>query len=273
MANVVSVLNNLINPEVMADIISAELPSKIKFANTVAVIDNTLVAQPGNTITVPVYAYIGDAADLAEGVEGESVLLSASTTQATVKKVFKSVDLTDEAVLSGYGDPAGEATKQLGMSVASKIDADVLTAIKTATLTAGAAGTAISFAGIAGACAKFADEEMGEAKYLYVSPAQYSELLVDPKFTPASAFGDRVLTSGVIGEIAGCQVIISNRLADGEALIVKPEAVKVYLKKNVSVEADRNIKAKITTIAVDEHYVAVLQDASKAVKYTVKPTV
>lgn len=48
-------LSNMINPQVMADMISAELPALIKFA-PLAKQDNTLVGQAGNTITVPKYA-------------------------------------------------------------------------------------------------------------------------------------------------------------------------------------------------------------------------
>ncbi len=48
-------LNNLIDPEVMARMVSARLPKKIKFS-PIARIDTTLVGQPGSTITVPKYA-------------------------------------------------------------------------------------------------------------------------------------------------------------------------------------------------------------------------
>ena len=88
-------ISNLVNPEVMADIISAGLPTKIKFA-PLAKIDSTLVARPGNTITVPKFAYIGDAEDVAEGIAMNTVVLTATSTEATVKKVGKSVEITDE---------------------------------------------------------------------------------------------------------------------------------------------------------------------------------
>ena len=48
-------LENLVDPEVMADMISAKLPKKIKFS-PIARIDTTLTARPGDTITVPKYA-------------------------------------------------------------------------------------------------------------------------------------------------------------------------------------------------------------------------
>ena len=81
-------LENLINPQVMGDIISAELPKAIKFS-PVANIDTTLEGRAGNTITVPKYAYIGDAEDVAEGVAMGTVVLTATSQQATVKKVGK----------------------------------------------------------------------------------------------------------------------------------------------------------------------------------------
>lgn len=48
-------LLNMVNPQVMADMISAGLPKAIKFA-PIAKIDNTLQGVPGDTITVPQYA-------------------------------------------------------------------------------------------------------------------------------------------------------------------------------------------------------------------------
>ena len=87
MSNLTTKLADLINPEVMADMISAKIPKKIVVA-PFAKVDTTLVGQPGDTITVPQYAYIGDAVDVAEGVAAETVKLTASTTQVTVKKAM-----------------------------------------------------------------------------------------------------------------------------------------------------------------------------------------
>ena len=47
-----TMLSNLVNPQVMADMISATLPKKIKFS-PIAKVDNTLSGRAGNTITVP----------------------------------------------------------------------------------------------------------------------------------------------------------------------------------------------------------------------------
>lgn len=45
-------LANMVDPEVMADILSAKLEDLIRFA-PLARIDRTLVGRPGSTVTVP----------------------------------------------------------------------------------------------------------------------------------------------------------------------------------------------------------------------------
>lgn len=54
---------DLINPEVLANVVVAKLENAIRFT-PYADVDNTLVGQPGDTITRPKYAYIGPAEDL-----------------------------------------------------------------------------------------------------------------------------------------------------------------------------------------------------------------
>lgn len=260
-----TLLANGINPEVMADMISGKLTNAIRFS-IVADIDNTLVAQPGNTITIPVWAYIGNAADLAEGVADVPVVLSATSAPATVKKVAKSVELSDEMALSGYGDPMGEAATQVALSIAGKVDADIITALKTTALTAGNVLATISHAQVVAGVMAFNDEEVGQRMFLFVHPVQYGQLQLDPKFQEASP---ESILNGIVGRIAGCEVIVSKQIVSGAPVIAKAGAAKVFMKKNASVETDRNILAKTTVIAADQHYVAVLADASKAVKLTV----
>ena len=79
-------LQNLIDPEVLAPIISAQLPKAIKFSG-IAPIDDTLQGQPGSTITVPKYKYIGDAEDVAEGEAIDYTALETESAQYTIKKV------------------------------------------------------------------------------------------------------------------------------------------------------------------------------------------
>ena len=93
---------DLIVPEVMADMISAKIPNKLRFT-PLAAIDTTLQGRPGNTITVPKWSYIGAAEDVAEGAAIPLTALAKTSSKMTIKKAGKGIELTDEALLNGYG--------------------------------------------------------------------------------------------------------------------------------------------------------------------------
>ncbi|MCM3160993.1 N4-gp56 family major capsid protein [Metabacillus litoralis] len=265
-------LSNMVNPEVLADMIAASLPSKIKFS-PVARIDRTLVGQPGNTITVPRYEYIGAAVDLAEGEASVPVLMETNTSQATVKKAVKSVEISDEAKLSGYGDPVGNAEDQLRKSVADKVDDDAVAALDTSTLQldtfeGGTAGEQISYNVIVDGIDKF-EEEDDEPKILYIHPLQKGTIRKDPEFI---ANVPNAYMTGAIGEIAGCEVVSSSKVPFDSAtntftnFIVKPGALDIYLKRDVMVEFDRDKLRGTDVVVANQHYTVVLADESKAVK-------
>lgn len=254
-------LENLVNPQVLADIISAELENAIALA-PLAVVDRKLVGRAGNTITMPKFGYIGDANDVAEGEDIDIAKMSTSTTEVTVKKAGKGIELTDEAVLSGYGDVVGEGTRQLKMSIANKIDNDMFTAIAGATLTA---STAMTVAGLLGAKAKFG-EDVDQPAVLVVSPNNYVKIAGDILSLENS---DKVLINGVVGKVAGLQVRVSGKVDDTTSYIVAPGALGLALKRDVQVESDRDIIAKLTVITADEHYAAYLKDESKVIKITI----
>lgn len=205
-------LKDLVDPQVMADMVSAKLPKKIKFT-PIARIDTTLEGRPGSTITVPKYAYIGDAEDVAEGVAMGTTVLTASTTEAKVKKAGKAVELTDESVLSGYGDPVGTAVNQLTMSIAAKVDNDGYDALCGAPLTYDGTATEISYRGVVSANAKFEDEsDASLTKIIFIHPNQEATLLNDDDFKSNDKYPLNVIMSGTIGSIAGAQVVKSKKV-------------------------------------------------------------
>lgn len=205
-------LANLVDPQVMADMVSAKLPKKIKFS-PIARIDTTLVGRPGSTIVVPKYAYIGDAEDVAEGVAMGTTVLTASTTEAKVKKAGKAVELTDESVLSGYGDPMGTTVNQIAMSIAAKVDNDCYDALCDAPIQYDGAAADISYSAVVAANSKFDDESDGSlTKILFINPAQEATLLNDADFKSNDKYPLNVIMNGTIGSIAGAQVVKSKKV-------------------------------------------------------------
>lgn len=265
-------LENLVDPQVMADIIREKLTDKIRFA-PLAKVDTTFAGRPGDTITLPKYTYIGDAVEVGEGEAIEIAQLTASTTPVKVKKAGKGIKLTDEAVLSGYGDPLGEAASQLALAIAAKVDNDCiaqLEAIKPA-MTVKHEGI-ISGSVVADALVKFGEDPDGE-KVLFIAPEQLAQIRRDPSYINQSELATGVMMSGTVGELWGCQLVVSNKIkaAGGKFnnFIVKPEALAIYLKREVELESDRDIEHKLTVITADQHYVAYLLDESRAIKLTV----
>lgn len=213
----VTKLENLINPEVMADMISAKISKKL-VVTPFAKIDDTLAGRPGDTITIPKYGYIGDAADVAEGVEIVASQMSTSTTTETVKKAAKATELTDEAILSGYGDPVGEATSQLAKAIDAKIDEDAMTELYSAPLSY-IAGGIISYDNIVNAVDKF-EEELNTEKVMFVNPKQVTQLRKDDDFMSADKYGvgTNVVMTGEIGRIANCRIVPSKKVVPVSAV-------------------------------------------------------
>lgn len=288
MPNQTTKIADLINPEVMADMISAKVEKKIVVA-PFAKVDNTLVGVPGNTITVPKYGYIGDAEDIAEGVACGTVKLSTGTTTATVKKAMKAVELTDEALLSGYGNPVGETNNQLAKAIASKVDNDAIEALNGATLIYDGSGAVISYNAVVDAIDLF-DEEVNSEKAMFVNPKQVTQLRKDPNFISADKYPGQVIMTGEIGMIANCRIVPSKKVKQVEigetkikcyaCPIIKlnndaeteedAPAITVYLKKDTSVETERDTLARKTDISVDKHYTVALTNESKVVLANIK---
>lgn len=271
-------LAQMINPEVMADMVSAKLPKMIKFT-PLAYVERELVGQPGSTITVPKWVYSGDAKDIAEGVAIEPDQLTTAKSTMTIKKAGKGIELTDEAVLSGYGDPVGQATQQIALALANKVDNDLIEEAKKATQYVDDAPT--TGAALDKALAVFDDEE--DANYVaLINPADAIDLRADTikNWLSGSEIGANTVVSGTFGETHGVQIVRTKKVEKGKGFLVKVSptvndttdvakygAFVINLKRDVAIETDRDILKKTTVITGDEHYGVYLYDPTKVVKF------
>ena len=237
MSDFITKLSELIDPEVMGDMVSARIPKKLRVA-PFAKIDDTLQGVPGDTITVPAYTYIGDASDVAEGGEVAIEKMTTSTRKATIKKAMKGIGLTDEAVLSGYGNPVGEANTQLAQAIAAKVDNDCMDALQTASLIYDGSQAQISYNAIVDAVDLF-EEEMGcSDKVLFIHPKQVTQLRKNPDFLSADKYTPGVSLTGEIGMIAGCRLVPSKKVPLAEGVYACP-----IVKLETDPEADDEIPA------------------------------
>ena len=271
-------IEQMVNPEVMADMVSAKLPKMIKFT-PLAYVERELVGQPGNTVTVPKWEYSGDAKNIAEGEAITPDQLTTAKSTMTIKKAGKGIELTDEALLSGYGDPLGQATHQIALAIANKVDNDLVEEAKKATQFVTEAPT--TGAALDKALAVFADEE--DARYVaLINPEDAIALRADTakEWVRGSEIGADIVISGTFGEAHGVQIVRSKKVTKGKGFLVKVSPVEtdtddvakygafvINLKRDVAIETDRDILKKTTVITGDEHYGVYLYDPTKVVKF------
>ena len=261
-------LASLVNPQVLAGLVEKKLTDLQRLV-PLCDVDTTLTGQPGDTITLPCFAYIGDAEDVAEGADMGISKLTASTDTKTIKKVGKGVEITEEALLSAYGDPLNQAAYQIALAIAAKTDNDVLATAATASLSYTTQGTEFTADDIADALVKFGEDIDGD-KYAVVSPATYAALRKADDWCPASEIAAEMLIRGSVGMVHGCQVVLTNKLTGStygkSAFIVKPGALRIYTKRDTLIKVDEDIIGSYLVLAATKHYVTHLYDASKIVK-------
>ena len=287
--------NDIINPEVMADMIEAKIEAQCKLT-PYAKVNTDLQGVPGDTLTVPSWNYIGDAEDFdpetAADSDGEikTTKLTASSTQFTVKCAAKSVSILQTAINSGLGNPVGQANTQLAKSIVNKVDNDTIEAIYQKAkddnkIVVDEKAAYIGYKGIVNASTKFEDEEDGIEKVLFIHPKQEKSLLTDPDFLSADKFEAGVAVKGAIGMIAGCWVKKSKKVkqeSDTHAWqcpIIKCEpdsveteysedelpALTIFLKKDTQVDHEWFPKKQRHDLTASKYYGVAVTNSAKVV--------
>lgn len=277
----VTMMANMINPEVMGDMIDAKIEALLRIT-PYAKLDTTLQGVAGDTKTVPSWNYIGDAEDIAEGEEVDLTAMTAGTKTFTIKKAMKSVGITQESVNSGLGNPIGQAERQLAKSIAGKVDQDVLDAVLTSTLVSGDGATQIKYAGIVDAVGMFDEEEQTE-KVMFIAPAQETTLRKDSDFISADKYDNKVVMTGEIGKIAGVHILKSKKIkevggvytcpiiklepASAETEFTEDElpAVTIFLKKDTQTDAEWKPRTQTHEITTAKYYGVALTNEAKVV--------
>ena len=221
-------------------------------------VDNTLAQEPGMIKTINVYTYTGKAEELGVG-EGNTTRgsIAYAGTDYTVKMVQQAFDYADEDFMKDNNivDMGVKGATQL---MTNKMTADFITECEKATLSHTGA---ISYDTIVDVITKLnIEDESG--LFVIINPAQKAELRKDPDYV-AARMGE-VVYNGQVGTVAGIPVIVSK--AATHAYVMDKEAIKLFLKKDVEVEQDRNADTRTNSIYLRAAYIVALVDATKICK-------
>ena len=221
-------------------------------------VDNTLAAEAGMTKTINVYTYTGSAEEVGVG-EGNSTRGSVAYagTDYTVKMVQQAFDYQDEDFMKDNNvvDMGVKGATQL---MTNKMTADFIAECEKATLSHTGA---MSYDTIVDAIAKLNVEDEG-GLFVIITPEQKAELRKDPDYV-AARMGE-VVYNGQVGTVAGIPVIVSK--AATHAYVMSKEAVKLFMKKDVEVEQDRDADTRTNSIYLRSAYIVALVDATKICK-------
>lgn len=227
---------DVFDPEVVSDMINAKVSKKAVMMGYVKV-DNTLAGTPGSTVTIPKWGYIGEAADYAEGDPIDVTKMAFTTAEYGIKKIGKGVRLTDEAQLSGYGNPMGTATNQIALSISEKLDNDRVAVCYESPNVLDASTSVIKYTSVVDGVDLFNEEE-DSRKVILIHSKQKTQLRKDAEFLAADKIGPELLVNGAIGRIAGCDVVVSNKVKLEEGVYFNP-----IIKLNNDAETEDDIPA------------------------------
>lgn len=229
-------------------------------ARSLMTVDNSLAETEGMTKTINVYTYTGKVEKLAEGaknsVRGAIAYVGTDYKVQRAQQVFDYSDgdyMKDNNVV----DMSLEGANAL---MANEMTADFYAECAKATLEHSAA--TFGYEAIVDAIAKLNIED--ESKLFVVIPnAWKAEIRKDEDYKNARM--GEVVYNGQVGTIAGIPVIATNALTD-EAYVMTAEAVKLFMKKDVEVEQDRDIETKVNTVVLATYYICALVNNNKICK-------
>jgi hypothetical protein len=223
-------------------------------------VDSSLAANAGMTKTINVYAYTGEAEELAAG-EGNSTrgAISYTPNDYTVKLVQQAFDYQDEDFMKD-NTVVDNGIKLANQVMVNKMTSDFIGECGKATLKHQI--TACGYEAIVDAIAKLNVED--ESKLFVIIPNAWKAEIRKDEDYKAARMGE-VVYNGQVGTVCGIPVIATNALTD-KAYVMSAEAVKLFIKKDVEVEQDRDADTRTNSIYLRAVYVCALVDATKIVE-------
>lgn len=223
-------------------------------------VDNELAAEAGMTKTINVYTYNGTAEEVAAG-EGNTNRgsITYEGKDYTVKMVQQAFDYQDEDFMKD-NTIVDNMLKGANQVMVNKMTSDFFAECGKATLTHTI--TTLGYDAIVDGIAKLNVED--ESKIFVVIPtAKKAELRKDEDYK-AARMGE-VVYNGQVGTVCGIPVIATNALTDA-AYVMTNEAVKLFMKKDVEVEQERDADTRTNSVYLRTAYICALVDATKICK-------
>lgn len=223
-------------------------------------IDSELSQTAGMTKTINVYTYTGSAEELGIG-EGNTNRgsISYEGKDYEVKMVQQAFDYFDEDFMKD-NTIVDNMVKGANQVMVNKMTSDFIGELAKANLSS--TFTTFGYEAIVDGISALNIED--ESELFVIIPNNWKKDLRKDADYKAARMGE-VVYNGQVGTICGIPVIATNALTDA-AYVMTKEAVKLFIKKDVEVEQDRDADIRQNSVYLRTAYLVALVDATKIVK-------
>lgn len=249
---------NFIIENKMTDLVNSELNVR-----SLMTIDYSLAEAAGLKKVINKYTYTGKVEKLAKGAKNTtkgSVTFTPNT--YTVNRYQQTYVYNDMDVMQ---DPylIDVASKGASVLMANEIKEEYFAEL--AKISNSSEYTEFNYAAIVDALSTI-NKEVETDMFVIMGNDLRAAIRKDADFI-ASKQGE-ILYTGQFGTICGLPVLFSKLVPEGTAYITKKDAVKFFVKKEGSVEQDRDIESKDNTVVYERHGVMALVDDTYSIKMT-----
>lgn len=269
MANTIN--TNVIVPEVYASLVREKVAGKCKIAQFLVNLGD-LHGKVGETLTMPKWAYIGDAKDWDINTPMDVTKMKQTSTTATIKAIAApAVEVADYDNEVELGNAIEEAANQQAEGISRKYDTDAIACAlesplkyKLATKNTVTQDELIAMLGLYGDDRDSADFDAIVIHSAFAPSFYKMDMFVKRDLTMATD-GNGVAVNGCIGYFLNIPVILSDRLYDssnteGFILMMKKNAISIIPKENPFAETARDASLRRTTIYLSQFYAMSLTD-------------
>ena len=231
--------------------------------NALYTIDNSLALEAGLKKIVNKYTYTGAVEKLAKGaknsVRGSVALVP---TEYTVERYQQTFGYNDMDIMA---DPfiLDVMTTGAAQEMANEIREEYFAEL--AKISNSDTYDVFGYDVVVDALAKIG-REVEDGMFIVMGLDAKAEVRKDADYK-ASRQGE-ILYTGQFGDICGVPCVASKLVPAGTVYITTKDAVKFFVKKDGSVEQDRDIETKDNTVVYERHGLMALVDESKSIKLT-----
>ena len=250
--------DNFILENKMTDLVNTNVN-----VNALYTIDNSLALEAGLKKVINKYVYTGKVEKLAQGAKNTVKGAVAFTpSEYTVERYQQTFGYNDMDIMQ---DPyvLDVLTTGAAQEMANEIRAEYFAEL--AKISNSDTFTEFSYDVVVDALAKIG-REVEDGMFIVMGLDSKAAIRKDADYK-ASRQGE-ILYSGQFGDICGLPCVSSVLVPEGTVYITTKDAVKLFVKKDGSVEQDRDIETKDNTVVYERHGLMALVDESKSIKLT-----